>query len=617
MKKTAIFLLLPFISAILCSMTHAQEISQNKLRERIIWQNEHYPQEIVHVTTDKELYLSGDTVWMRPFIVDGMTHRPVNRSRFLYVDLIDQQDSIHSRIKLHRNPEENDSIMQGYLPLDITLPSGSYTIAAYTQWMTNTSEHYFFKKNISIINPKDILDQNITQVMMPYNGADHWHYADISYADDLLSDSSLFAPAQIITDQPVYAPRHKATVTVKAPANTTLVASVTDNGFNLSTPTPSISGSIFSMPYIHSTDELIKGHIRIPNIPFEDAETISGKVVSLFLGRPLPDVNIGIIAPQIGYADVTVTDQEGNFTFNDIDMPDGTVFCIRSYNEKQKSRGYIEFPASPIPAKLHHLAAPQKEATQQTIITEVGFVDHIRNRMEYNHGMWQMLLNEVEVITSYRKKVKESDAITYVKRFDSDYIRDNNITTIDELLMRIPGVRTTADNAYYRRATLQFVIDNVQVEPIGGMTPYSTFMQICPFEWIESVELLNAMQSLMYTPASNSTNTFFNERSATIRVKTKSVVENSTFIDHYIIRPLGHQPHISFRPLEYKQQGIIDNSDQRATLYWNPVLTTDSEGNASFEFYTNDARGTTLSISVEGITQSGQIISQKVQVKTE
>ncbi|MBQ0057061.1 MAG: hypothetical protein KBT20_05320 [Bacteroidales bacterium] len=594
----------------------AQEISEKKLRERVIWQNELFPQEKVHITTDKEIYLSGDTVWMRPFLVDAMTCSPVSRSRFMYVDLVSEQDSIKQRVKLHRNPEENDSIMQGYLPLDITLPTGIYTIVAYTQWMINTSEHYFFKKNISVINPKEVLDNEISTVKIPYNGADAWHYADIETAFED-TESMLTGTARITTDKPSYTPRQKATVRIEAPAKTSLAVSVTDNGFNTQ-PRHSLIASSMSIPYIHNLDELAKGNIRLPNIPFEDAEIISGKVVSLVLGRPLANVNIGLIAPQHGLADIAVTDIDGNFTFNDLDLPNGTVFCIRSYNNKQKSQGYIEFPKSYLPNHLHHLAAPASSDNISELTTDVNFVQNLRKRMEYNHGMWQMLLNEVEVVTSYKKKVKESDAIKYVKRFDSDYIREKNITTIDELLMRIPGVRTSVDNAFYRQAVLQFVIDNVMVEPFTGMSPYQAFLQMCPFEWIESVELLNAVQSLMYTPSTATVGMrTFNEKSATIRVKTKSIAETSTYKDHYILKPLGYQPRIDYKPQTYDKPGTIDNSDQRSTLYWNPALRTDDDGTAMFEFYTNDASGTTLTIAIEGISDDGLIISHTKQITIE
>ena len=42
-----------------------------------IEQIEHYPQEKLHVSTDKDSYIAGDTIWLRAHCADAATHRPV------------------------------------------------------------------------------------------------------------------------------------------------------------------------------------------------------------------------------------------------------------------------------------------------------------------------------------------------------------------------------------------------------------------------------------------------------------------------------------------------------------------------------------------------------------
>jgi len=37
------------------------------------------------------------------------------------------------------------------------------------------------------------------------------------------------------------------------------------------------------------------------------------------------------------------------------------------------------------------------------------------------------------------------------------------------------------------------------------------------------------------------------------------------------------------------KQDYNNTPDYRATLYWNPSLTTDKDGNATIEFYNSDA----------------------------
>src|SRR5437879_6467737 len=46
--------------------------------------------------------------------------------------------------------------------------------------------------------------------------------------------------------------------------------------------------------------------------------------------------------------------------------------------------------------------------------------------------------------------------------------------------------------------------------------------------------------------------------------------------------------------------------DLRSTIYWNPAIITDKNGNASFEFYNADGTGTYKAV-IEGIDKEGNI----------
>ena len=81
--------------------------AQDEVQERFSLQNRIMPQEKVHIMTDRNLYVGGDTIWLRPFIVDGLTMKPALFSRFLYVELLSQTDSLVYRAKLHMQPERD------------------------------------------------------------------------------------------------------------------------------------------------------------------------------------------------------------------------------------------------------------------------------------------------------------------------------------------------------------------------------------------------------------------------------------------------------------------------------------------------------------------------------
>ena len=109
-------------------------------------QIERYPQEKLHVSTDKDSYIAGDTIWLRAHCADAATHRPVAASRYVYVELRDDRGSLVRRIKLL----SRDSVYSGYLPTQSLERFGDYSLTAYTLYMRNPGPEYFFKKPLTI-----------------------------------------------------------------------------------------------------------------------------------------------------------------------------------------------------------------------------------------------------------------------------------------------------------------------------------------------------------------------------------------------------------------------------------------------------------------------------------
>src|SRR5690554_4007983 len=63
------------------------------------WADTH-PQEKVYIHLDKPYYIAGDTIWMKAYTVIGGQHMLSALSGALYVDLINESDSLITAIKL-------------------------------------------------------------------------------------------------------------------------------------------------------------------------------------------------------------------------------------------------------------------------------------------------------------------------------------------------------------------------------------------------------------------------------------------------------------------------------------------------------------------------------------
>ncbi|WKN40778.1 TonB-dependent receptor plug domain-containing protein [Tunicatimonas pelagia] len=105
-----------------------------------------FRQEKIYIHFDKPYYSAGESIWFKTYLVDAALHSPQSLSGLAYVELIDPSGNIIS----HRNLEVSESGAAGDFFLSDTLPVGSYTVRAYTNWMRNFDEAYFFQKSIPV-----------------------------------------------------------------------------------------------------------------------------------------------------------------------------------------------------------------------------------------------------------------------------------------------------------------------------------------------------------------------------------------------------------------------------------------------------------------------------------
>ena len=135
------------------------------IQQRILDYYKRVPQEQIYVHTDKPYYVPGDTVWFRAHLVDAVTHTPVSRSRYVYVELRDPQpDTLVQRIIVKC---DSDGVFANALFLPRELKGGSYTLAAYTQWMRNFPAERFFYKQLLVAGSTSLAEQKPDPVWLP------------------------------------------------------------------------------------------------------------------------------------------------------------------------------------------------------------------------------------------------------------------------------------------------------------------------------------------------------------------------------------------------------------------------------------------------------------------
>jgi len=106
-------------------------------------------QETVVIRTDRDLYISGEPIWIYANCIESQSNNTSLLSKIVYIELLDKQNIPVQQIKCR--VQNGQARIQLRLP--DTLSTGNYLLRGYTKWMQNFDVEYFARKKISIVNP--------------------------------------------------------------------------------------------------------------------------------------------------------------------------------------------------------------------------------------------------------------------------------------------------------------------------------------------------------------------------------------------------------------------------------------------------------------------------------
>ena len=141
--KRNLFILIIVLTAI-CGDTAAQDLKEKV--SNYFQLHTAYPQEKLYLHLDKPYYAAGERIYWKGYLVDAVSHIPYTKSNFVYVELINRDDKVISKHKVRR--EQGGFHGSILLPADI--PAGEYYMRAFTQWMLNAGEEYFYYRRLRI-----------------------------------------------------------------------------------------------------------------------------------------------------------------------------------------------------------------------------------------------------------------------------------------------------------------------------------------------------------------------------------------------------------------------------------------------------------------------------------
>ena len=551
---------------------------QKKVQASDADDNKYMSQERIYLQTDKPYYAAGDTVWFRVHLLDAATNMPVKQSRFVYVELHDQQaDTLMQRLMI-RSDEDGVFANAMLLPKDIR--SGVYTLVAYTQWMRNFGAESFCYQPLTVAGgqrvrghriPLQHISQYDAKVRISGEAATENKpiTLDINIQDhDGRPLSGIFAFA--VTDYDVVKP---------------------DSLFD------DIRQSLLRQRLSNHTDTL-----RHITYPIQTKQLITGRVKGS-LGQRIKNPHLLVVNNRTGHRDEFELGDSTRFALA-VDNPNGTTFTLEGMRRSGRTT-FVELQIDSLTfpkVKLPHyqLTPPASDFS--------AFVTQSQTQQMYNRANY-IELPEVEKVGRKQKPLKQNFLnIEAPRGLPEGDPRIDRAVTMQQLLISL-GMRvvyndgvptiTTPDNA-----GVLIYVDNIREED------HDYVLNLVPTD----------VKSIEYFTPNNAINGFFAARPASNSGKVPGVLfvflkDGSEIVHSKSARPLsmatvqqlGYEQPVEFYSPQYANPSDKTRPDHRTTLYWNPKVKTDTEGHATIRFYASDISKRYL-VTLEGVSDDGTII---------
>ena len=366
---------------------------------------------------------------------------------------------------------------------------------------------------------------------------------------------------------------------------------------------------------------ILSGNYPMPKYGREYVQSVSGQVKRGLLKKPKASM-VAFLAPSINFAAVGKIDKEGYFELKDLNFPDGTTFIISATNvnnNRSLKPTIFEDSFAPMTKFIYN-----REKVKYTPEVSKIFQDNY-----YNAG--GDLSYQLNSITVYGKKKTLSGISPLTNwEFKQDQIREGkrlepykSYDLINYLAETCQGLRLEQQDG--TRVLLCRVPASASNWSVGNdWVPIKVYMNgLVMSDWmelegmmmddVEAVVYLKGIDAAPFTMGEMGYGTSANVSAVLIKTKT---THNVLWHVSYG-KPLGWQiPKNFYSPRYDVRTGYIppQGTDKRTTLYWNPRLKADADGNVKFEFFQSDLPSNKYTFTLEGVTSDGKYVSRQEEL---
>ena len=333
--------------------------------------------------------------------------------------------------------------------------------------------------------------------------------------------------------------------------------------------------------------------------PAEECIQVRGTVKSILLKKPIPDCRVTMVSLKglFKFYQVT-TDSLGQFLFSNLYFNDTIPFSLQAINKKGKRNTEIALdrqssispPSNYLPSSYQYI-----QSNPVNIFANLGELSQ-----EMIDKKWRLsdtiLLEDIDIRAA---KAKKNEG--YVRIYDrADYVfevakLDDVYRNIFEMMDGKVAGMELRENAFFIRGNEQPALLLLYGVPING--DFISDLSLRSFDKIEVVKYAPQLGS----KGNNGAIFFYLKRGQQqTYISTDALgMKKTTVVGYSVIRQFYSPQYATNLPTEMR-------NDYRSTLYWNPIVRTDSLGRAAVSFLNGDQTGE-VKVVVEGVTADGKL----------
>jgi hypothetical protein len=531
----------------------------------------------VYLHVDRSKYIAGEDVWFSIYSIDPESGKLSSKSAIAYIELLNpwSKSLIQRRFRLFNGRGEGNFLLPD------SVSSGTYTVRAYTRWMENFLPGNCFMYEINVFNP--------------FKSQDFWCKNDTSGScgKDLVKFSDEKVSPIYLRADTIYGRREKVSLKIGIlneksgpPGISQMSISVTPadasasclwlNGYSL----PGADQKLFRF---ESDGHFLSGRIKYRESNNADSSDF------LFMS----------VQGKVAEFEYAAIDTSGRFTFV---LPlDNKLRNLILQPENADNNMILEIEPS------FSRRLPESQTIKETITDSIydGF-----SGLSFNYQA-----SKIYGTRSKKEKVEDESnnlnkrrfyGIPEMEIFLDDYI---SLPVMQEVFFElVPGVLLRSIKSGYDVKIINPLTGNYYAEPplvmIDGViiNDLTVLGDLNP-EMVEKIEVVKTPYLIG--------NLILH---GIINVITRSGdFSNITMPDYTVVLPYR----VIDNPDTFMAPDYSDNQnkqkripDLRNTLYWDPSVKTDRNGEAETEFWTSDLPGLYI-IKIQGISATGKKVSLK------